>query len=48
MIGVMRKKRIYFFYYFWFGKTKFFAYVSMMDQNLVVRGKKPNDLFDCF
>jgi len=40
------KKRKYFLWFF--GKTKSFPYVPARDQNHIVRGKKPSDLFPVF
>jgi len=38
------RKKMFFYVFWWFGKTKSFAYVPKRDQNYVVRGKKPSDL----
>jgi len=38
MVNKEKKKPIYLHFY-WFGRTRSFAYVPVRDQNLVVRGK---------
>ena len=40
-----RKKKKVFVYFYWFGKTKSFAYIPEWDQNHVVRGKNPSGWF---
>jgi len=39
MVNRERKKKPSYVHFYWFGRTRSFAYVPVRDQNLVVRGK---------
>ena len=44
-IGLKERRKKSFCYFYWFGKTKSFAYIPEWDQNHVVRGRKSSDWF---
>jgi len=39
MVNKEKKKKPSYLHFYWFGRTKSFAYVPVRDQNLVVRAK---------
>ena len=45
---IRRKRSLFIYIYYWFGRTRSFAYVPVRDQKLVVRGKNFVWLVACF